>query len=78
MCEFCACVTLLVHLTVLASAIMTISGPQFQKEKLKWDREGRRKTCKPVKIRCEESLMRIILIIPDKRIASSLPPPYLW
>lgn len=65
-CVSCPCMIVLVHLTVLATAITTLSGLQFQREKLKWEWKGRRKTSKLVKFRCEESLMRIILIIPDE------------
>lgn len=65
-CVSCPCMIVLVHLTVLATAITTLSGLQFQREKLKWEWKGRRKTSKLVKFSCEESLMRIILIIPDE------------
>lgn len=37
----CACVIVLVHLTVLATAIRTVSGLLFQKEKFKWGLERR-------------------------------------
>lgn len=61
MCGSFACVIALVHLTVLATAIRTISGLQFQKEKLKWGtvKEAERDV-KPVKLKREASFMGII------------------
>ena len=60
----------LLHLTVLATAIRSVSGLQFQKE-IEVGKEGR-KRCKPMKLICEVSLMGIILIIPDKGKGNSI------
>ena len=49
-CGSCTYVIVLVHLTVLATAIRSVSGLQFQKE-IEVGKEGR-KRCKPMKLIC--------------------------
>lgn len=60
------CVIVPLHLTVPATAIRTVSGLQFQKAELKYGREGRKRCKTTVKLKCEASFMRIILISQDK------------
>lgn len=73
MCGSCACMIVLLHLTVLATAIRTVSGLLFQKRGIEVGSGSNvERDVRLVKLRCEASLMRTILIIPDKGEANSI------